>query len=245
MAAYDETTYGEEIARVYDDFYTTVEPGLIERLAELAQGESALELAIGTGRVALPLQERGVAVTGIDASRAMVARLRDKPGGADIPVTMGDFADVAVEGQFDLVYVVFNTFFALLTQEKQIRCFANVAAHLKPEGRFLIEAFVPDLGRYNRGQRVSLIGLEGDQVRLEVSRHDPVSQHVRAKHIVLAESGIRFFPVQLRYAWPSELDLMARLGGLTLAERWGGWEREPFTADSGRHVSVYQHSNAS
>lgn len=245
MSSYDETTYGEEIAHIYDDFYTTVEPGLIDRLAELAQGESALELAIGTGRVALPLQERGVAVSGIDASRAMVARLRDKPGGAGIPVTMGDFAEVAVEGEFDLVYIVFNTFFALLTQEKQVRCFANVAAHLKPEGRFLIEAFVPDLGRYDRGQRVSLIDLEGDEVRLEASRHDAVGQRIRAKHILLSESGIRFFPVHLRYAWPSELDLMAQLGGLTLAERWGGWKGEPFTADSGRHVSVYQHSNAS
>lgn len=245
MADYDETTYGEGIADLYDQFYPSAEPAQIDRLAELAGEGRALELAIGSGRVALPLQGRGVGVAGIDASPAMVARLRDKPGGADIPVTMGNFADVAVEGQFDLIYIVFNTFFALPTQEEQVRCFANVAAHLKPEGRFVVEAFVPDLGRYDRGQRVSVIALEDDRVRLEASTHDAVRQLVHSRHILLTEAGIRFFPVRLRYAWPSELDLMARLAGLTLAERWGGWEREPFTAQSGRHVSLYKHSNAS
>jgi SAM-dependent methyltransferase len=240
MADYDETTYGEEIAAAYDEFYATVDPAEIEMLAELAGNGRALELAIGTGRVALPLQERGVTVSGIDASQAMVARLREKPGGADIAVTMGNFADVAVEGQFDLIYVVFNTFFALLTQEEQIRCFGNVAARLAPEGSFLIEAFVPDLTRYDRGQRVSAIDLEGDAVRLEVSAHDPVRQQVRSKHLLLSESGIRFFPVRLRYVWPSEMDLMARLARFNLAERWGGWQREPFTAQSGRHISVYR-----
>ncbi len=194
-------------------------------LVELAHAGPALELAIGTGRLALPLAERGVEVHGIDASEAMVARLRSKSGGERIPVTIGDFADVPIEGRYALVYVVFNTLFALQTQEAQIRCFRNVAACLADGGVFVVEAFVPDLSRFDRG------------------RHHPVEQRVESQHVLLSEQGIRFYPVQIRYAYPSELDLMARLAGLQLRARFGGWRREPFTAASAMHVSVYERAD--
>ena len=240
MSDYDATTYGERIAGIYDELYSAYDPAAIELLAEIAGDGKALELAIGTGRIALPLQQKGVAVAGIDASEAMVARLRAKPRGKEIPVTMGNFADVAVDGKFALIYIVFNTFYALREQEEQVRCFANVAAHLQPDGHFLVEAFVPDLGRFDRGQRVSVVNLGSERVQLDASQHDLAKQEVRSRHVLIGEKGIQLFPVHLRYVWPSEMDLMARLAGLTLAERWGGWQREPFTSASGSHVSVYR-----
>jgi SAM-dependent methyltransferase len=240
MDVYDATTYGERIAGIYDELYSAYDLAAIELLAELARGGRALELAIGTGRIAIPLRQKGVEVSGIDASEAMVARLRAKPEGAGIPVIMGNFADVTVKGEFDLIYIVFNTFYALLSQDEQVRCFANVASHLKPDGHFLIEAFVPDLGRFDRGQRVSVVNLGGQLVQLDASQHELDKQLVSSQHILISEEGIRLFPVRLRYVWPSEMDLMARLGGLSLADRWGGWQREPFTAASGRHVSIYR-----
>jgi SAM-dependent methyltransferase len=213
---------------------------MIATLAELARAGRALELGIGTGRIALPLAARGVEVHGIDASPAMVARMRIKPGGAEIPVAMGDFADVGVEGAFSLVYVVFNTFFGLLSQEEQVRCFENVARHLAADGVFVIEAFVPDMTRFARGQCLNAARVETDAVLLDASRHDPLTQRVVSQQILITESGTRLFPVQIRYAWPAELDLMARLAGLRLRHRWAGWQREPFTAASGKHVSVYE-----
>jgi hypothetical protein len=154
-------------------------------------------------------------------------------------VTIGDFADVAVEGKFSLVYVLFNTFFALLTQSDQLRCFANVARHLEPQGVFLIEAFVPDLARFHGRQEVRAIRVDQDEVGLDVTQVDPAEQLVTCQHVVLTPNGTRFYPVRLRYAWPSELDLMARLGGLRLTERWGGWDRSAFTGESTNHVSLY------
>ena len=209
-------------------------------LVELAHAGPALELAIGTGRLALPLAERGIDVHGIDASEAMVARLRSKSRGERIPVTIGDFADVPIEGRYALVYVVFNTLFALQTQEAQIRCFRNVAACLADGGVFVVEAFVPDLSRFDRGQRIEAERVGLDQVWLGAARHHPVEQRVESQHVLLSEQGIRFYPVQIRYAYPSELDLMARLAGLQLRARFGGWRRESFTAASGMHVSVYE-----
>ncbi|HTE21282.1 MAG TPA: class I SAM-dependent methyltransferase [Armatimonadota bacterium] len=240
MSGYDATTYGERIAGVYDDWYLGCDDAAIDLLAGLAGGGPVLELGIGTGRLALPLVERGVAMHGIDASEAMVAKLRAKPGGEAIPVTMGDFAAVEVEGRFALVFVVFNTLFALASQEEQVACFRNVAAHLEEGGAFVVEAFVPDLARYTRGQTIQATRVEGDHVMLDVTRHDPVHQRLQSQHVVFQESGIRLYPVQLRYAWPSELDLMARLAGLRLRHRWGGWRRETFTAQSMGHVSVYE-----
>jgi SAM-dependent methyltransferase len=238
---YEANTYGERIASEYDALHEqlpSAEPAA-RLLAELARGGLALELGIGTGRIALPLAAQGVEVHGIDASTAMVEMLRGKPGGAQIPVTIGDFGDVGVEGRYALIFVVFNTFFGLLTQEDQIRCFARVAAHLAPGGHFLIEAFVPDLTRFDRGQRVETIGLGLDHARFDFARVDPAAQRVEAQHVVITEEGVRLYPVRLRYAWPSELDLMARLAGLRLEDRWGGWRREPFTGASQFHVSVY------
>jgi SAM-dependent methyltransferase len=241
MRDYTASTYGDRIAEVYDDFHpsTPDADAAVATLAELANGGPVLELAIGTGRLALPLAARGVPLQGIDASEAMVARLRAKPGGDAIDVTMGDFADVAVEGRFALVFVAFNTLFALLDQDDQVRCFANVASHLAPDGVFVIEAFVPDLGRYRNDQHVSVLGIEEGWVRVDVSRHDPVDQRVTSTHVVLTDGGVRLYPVELRYAWPAELDLMARLAGLRLRHRWADWERRRFDASSGRHVSVY------
>jgi SAM-dependent methyltransferase len=239
---YEPSTYGERISPIYDELYEGKfdTEGAVTFLAELAGDGPALELGVGTGRVAIPLAEQGIDVHGIDASEAMVQRLRTKPGGDRVNVVIQDFADLDVEGSFPLVYVVFNTLFALLTQDDQARCFRAVAEHLAPEGVFVIEAFVPDLTRFGRyRQRVEAGDLSLDRVHLEVSRHDPVNQRVDGQHVVITEAGTRLYPVHLRYAWPSELDLMARLGGLRLRERWGSWRRDPFNESSEHHISVY------
>jgi SAM-dependent methyltransferase len=245
MDGYGPSTYGDRIADVYDAwFHPPSDPGAaVDFLAELAGSGPALELAIGTGRIALPLATRGVEIRGIDASTAMVDKLREKPGGGDIPVAMGDFTDVAMEGRFRLVFVVFNTLFALLTQDDQRRCVRNVADHLTDDGVFVVEAFVPDLARFDRGQRVQTHKLDTGRVFLDVSLHHPENQRVSVQLVVLGESGFRMFPVELRYVWPSELDLMAELAGLRLRERWGDWNREPFTGE-GKHVSVYERASA-
>ncbi len=242
MADYDEATYGERIADVYDTLteVPTDTAEAVALLAELAGGGRVLELGIGTGRLALPLRARSIRVEGIDASPAMVEKLRGKPGGREIPVTLGNFANLTVDGRFSLIFVAFNTFFGLLTQEDQLRCFAGVAAHLEPGGAFVIEAFVPDLTRFDRGQRLEAMNVEMELVRIDAARHDPVAQQIVAQHVVLTEAGTRFYPVRLRYAWPSELDLMARLAGLRLEDRWGGWLKQPFSAAAGKHVSVYR-----
>lgn len=242
MDDYRYDTYGERIALKYDDWYDEYDEATLAALRELARGGRALELGIGTGRLALPLQQSGVEVVGIDSSRAMIARLRSKPGGEKVPVVVGSFADVAVEGRFDLIYVLVNTFYALLTQEEQLRCFRNVAQHLSQQGSFLIEAFVPDLSRFTKRQVVKVADMSEDEVQLDVSRHDPVIQQITCQHVVLTEQGIRLYPVKLRYAWPAELDLMARLAGLRLRHRWGDWGKGAFLADSTMHISVYEHA---
>ena len=209
-------------------------------LERCAAGGSALELAIGTGRIALPLAARGINVKGIDISEAMVEQLRAKPGGDRIAVTIGDFADVNVAGTYPLIYVVYNTLFNLLTQDEQVRCFQNVAAHLTDAGVFVVEAFVPTwLHRLRNDQYVDAEAIGVRTVRLDVGRHDPVEQLLDESHVTLSASGIHLNPIVCRYAWPSELDLMARLAGLRLQQRWGGWNGEPFVASSQLHVSVY------
>lgn len=239
---YTAETYGDRIAGVYDELYAGYDERAIAVLKDLAQAGPALELGIGTGRVALPLQRAGVAVHGIDASQAMVDQLRAKPGGADIPITIGDFADVGVAGSFSLIYVLFNTFFALLTQAEQVRCFKNVAQHLTVEGAFVIEAFVPDVARYNGRQTVRAVHVGIEEVHLDVTRWEPIHQHLTSQHIHLTEQGIRLFPVKIRYVWPAEFDLMAQLAGLQLRDRWAGWDRSPFNGDSTKHISVYTRS---
>jgi len=239
MEPYSASTYGDAIAAVYDDLYTGYDENAIHRLAELSRGGPALELGIGTGRIALPLQGMGVEVHGIDASTAMIERLHAKPDGDRIPVYMGDFSEVKVGGFYSLIYVVFNTLFGLLTQEQQINCFTNVARHLNPDGVFVIEAFVPDLLRYTGGQSLRVIDLEGDRVRVDAATADFARQRITARHVHLSNAGVQIFPVELRYIWPSEMDLMARLAGLRLRERWGGWEQSQFTSASMKHISIY------
>ena len=240
MKDYDLSSYGESIADVYDEWMRPIGPAAaVAALAQLAGEGPVLELGVGTGRLALPLAERGLEVHGIDASEAMLAKLREKPGGEHLPTSVGDFAEVAVEDRFALVFVAANTFFGVLTKEDQVRCFANVETHLREGGAFAIEAFVPDPARFDPG-RLSVRGVGIDSVRLDASHHDPVSQTIDGQAIELRDHGARLVPFRLRYAWPAELDLMAQLSGLALRERRGGWGGEPFTAASRQHVSVYE-----
>ena len=233
-------SFGEDVAETYRDVERGDESAAVAFLAQLAKGEPALELAIGAGRIALPLAAQGIQVDGIDISPAMLDQLRAKPGGDKIPVTVGDFADVPVTGVYRLIFVVWNTLFNLLTQEDQIRCFQNVAAHLTADGVFVVETYVPTfLYRLRNDQYVDAEMIEVDEVKLDVLRHDAATQMIEESHVSLSEAGIRLNPVVQRYAWPSELDLMARIAGLRLKERWGSWNREPFDANSAIHVSVY------
>ena len=242
-----ELSFGPKVAEVYDDLqHYSKTPSRNDRdaavalLESVARGGPALELAIGTGWIALPLAARGIRVDGIELSAAMVQRLRAKLGGEDISVTIGDMADVGVSGSYRLIFVVANSLFNLLTQDDQVRCFENVAAHLEDDGVFLIEVFRPDfLYRLRDNQYVDAEGIEVDEVRLDVARHDPVAQLLDESHVILSRDRVRITPIVTRYAWPSELDLMARIAGLRLKERWGGWNREPFTGESKYLVAVY------
>ena len=245
MDDYGASTYGDRIADIYDSLYSDVpfsgDPvRTASFLRDLSGSGPALELGIGTGRVALPLRETGVEVHGIDASEAMVAQLRAKPGGADVPVTIGDFSAFSLQARFRLVYVVFNTFFALPSPEDQVSCFRAVGRHLTDDGVFVMEAFVPDTSRFDRGQRVSAIEVGTDEIRLEVSRHDPIAQTSNTQHVVIREDGIRLYPVKIRFAFVAELDLMARLAGMRLRGRWADWDRSAFSSDSPKHISVWE-----
>lgn len=239
-----ERVYGEAWADDYDVLFDDVDERMIDRLVDLSgSSRRALELAVGTGRVAIPLSERGVEVSGIDVSEAMLARLADKPGGDNVNLTLGDMVEVPVEGTFPLVFVVFNSLFAISTQERQVRCFQNVANHLDPGGRFLVECFVPDVKRFdseNTRMAVSEIGHNGAYA-YEVAIHDPVQQEVRSLHIRTGSDGAnQVLPVTIRYAWPSELDLMARLAGLELESRWAWYDQSEFTETSTASVSIYR-----
>ncbi|MCA9879360.1 MAG: class I SAM-dependent methyltransferase [Thermomicrobiales bacterium] len=240
MPQYDPASFfGPEAARRYDDQPRGDEADAARLLADLAGAGPALEFAIGTGRTALPLAAHGIAVCGIELSPHMVAQLRARPGGEDLPVTLGDMAHTQVDGKFRLVYLVYNTIFNLLTQDAQVACFQNAARHLTDDGAFLIEAAVPSAWieppSYVRPEWIA-----ADGVGFDVARYDPVTQILDENHVRLTAEGISFSPIVCRLAWPAELDLMARLAGLTLCERWGGWHRQPFTADSLLHVSVYR-----
>lgn len=196
-------------------------------------------MAIGTGRIALPLAATGVTLEGIDLSQPMVDRLRAKPGGAEVPVTIGDFVHTPLGGPFSLVYVVFNSFFNVLTQDDQVRAFENVAASLTDDGVFVIEAGLPSALHTTDHQYVQAEAIGVDEVRLDLLRNDPSTQVLEENHVTISATGIRFNPVVQRYAWPAELDLMARIAGLRLHERWGGWSGEPFTKHSVLAVSVW------
>jgi SAM-dependent methyltransferase len=238
-----EDHFGERVAARYDEsaadmFEPAVVDPVVDFLAGLAGDGAALELGIGTGRIALPLSRRGVRVHGIDLSTAMVARLLAKPGAEDIGVTIGDFATSRVEGTFSVAYLLFNTIMNLTTQDEQVACFRNVAAHLEPGGCFVIEVGVPGLQRLPPGETVRAFSVTA--TRLGFDEYDVVSQGLTSHHYLLGDGGLEVNSVPFRYVWPSELDLMARLAGMTLRERWSGWKREPFTSDSTGHVSVWE-----
>jgi SAM-dependent methyltransferase len=235
--------FGERVAANYDDpFDPMFQPAAIDPavdlLAELAGGGQALELAIGTGRIGLPLSERGVPVHGIELSKAMVARLRNKPGGAAIAVTIGDMATTRVAGTFSVAYLVFNTINNLTTQEAQLACFRNVAQHLAPGGCFVIETGVPPLRLLPPGQDIR--GYRSGPDGIVSYNYDHASQQYRGHYVTFTDGTGDYRTIPFRYVWPSELDLMAQLAGLRLRSRWAGWNREPFTTDSRSHVSVWE-----
>jgi SAM-dependent methyltransferase len=208
-------------------------------LKDLAGGGPALELGIGGGRIALPLAAGGIRVDGIDGSPEMLAALRAAPGGRDLSVTIGDFVDVDIAGRYRLIYVVANSFMNLATQERQVRCLENVARHLTDDGVFLAELLVPWYLGLQDDQYVRAESVRVDEVRLDVLRHDGATQTLFENHVSFSEGGIRLSPVITRYVWPSELELMARIAGLRLKDRWGGWKREPFDSKSRNFVAVF------
>jgi SAM-dependent methyltransferase len=239
-----EDYFGERVAERYDEssadmFEPEAVDPVVDFLADLAGDGAALELGIGTGRIAVPLAKRGVRVRGIDLSEAMVARLRAKPGGEDIGVTIGDFATTTVEGTFSLAYLVFNTIGNLTTQDEQVACFQNVAAHLEPGGCFVIEVGVPSLRRLPPGETIHVFSFESP-VKLGLDEYDVARQGLISHHYAVVDGKLEVSSIPFRYVWPSELDLMARLAGMTLRERWSGWKREPFTSESTKHVSVWE-----
>lgn len=233
-----------ESAENYDRFHQRGdEAATVAFLEQLARGGHALELAIGTGRIALPLSAQGIRVEGIDFSPVMVEKLRAKPGGDQIEVTLGDFADVAVSGTYRLIYIVFNTLFNLLTQEEQVRCFENTASHLTEDGVFVVEGGLPtEFCGLRNNQYVALEGLSVDSVALDVARYNPVTQLLEEVHLNVSRDGTHLNPIVTRYAWPSELDLMARIAGLQLKERWANWNRDILTPSSLNCISVYGRS---
>lgn len=239
---YDHATYGDRTAAFYDEAHTRADtPVTVERLAELAGDGPVLELGPGTGRIAIPLADRGLAVHGIDGSPAMVEALRAKPGGARVSVTVGDFGQVdAPGGPFSLIFVVFSTFFALPGIEAQRDCITRVAERLRPGGRFVMEAFVPDPSRFELDQRIEVTSVTMDDLRLIASRHDPAERRVESMMLWFGPWGQRMWPVRLQYAYPAELDEMAAAAGLRLEHRWADWDQPPFVPDdSSKHVSVY------
>jgi SAM-dependent methyltransferase len=229
-------------ARYDDDLHEMADAAAVETtvdfLVEHAGGGAALEFGIGTGRIALPLRARGVRVAGIDLSTAMVDRLRAKPGGDEMDVAIGDFAHAHVDGRFRLAYLVFNTIMNLTTQEEQVACFRNAAAHLEPGGRFVVEVMVADLQRLPAGERYRPFTVESE--RLGFDEYDVVTQSLISHHYRLDGGQVRQLSMPFRYVWPAELDLMAQLAGMSLVERWADWDRTPFTGTSGKHVSVWE-----
>lgn len=235
--------YGIQWAPYYDDIYFEVDYEVVLLASLAGEPPRALELGIGSGRVAIPLSEAGVEVAGIDASDDMLSLLSAKPGGHEITIIRGDFADVAVDSKYPLIYLPFNTLFALTTQERQIECFANVARALEPGGRFVLDTFVPDLNRWDHhNTRMAVSSISSDTAHAyELSIHDPITQSTTSHHVRTLDDGSTVtLPVDIRYAWPAEMDLMGRLAGLNLENRWDWYDRSPFTAQSGQHVSVYR-----
>lgn len=239
---FDERAAARYDASMAEHFAPEVVDPMVARLAELAAGGRALEFGVGTGRIALPLARRGVPTAGIDLSTAMAARLRAKPGGETIDVTIGDFATTRVDGTFALVYLVFNTIMNLTTQSAQVACFRNAAAHLGPGGRFVVEVGVPGLRRLPPGETARVFQVS--EGRWGIDEYDVANQGQTSHHFAVVDGRLERFSTPFRYVWPAELDLMAELAGLRLRERWAGWRREPFTAESEQHVSVWEKAGA-
>jgi len=238
-----ENYFDERIAKSYEARWPeTFDPEVVEPavafLADLAGQGAALELGIGTGRIALPLSQRGVRVHGIELSPEMVAQLQTKPGADKIAVTVGDFATTRVEETFKLAYLVRNTISNLTTQDAQVECFRNVAAHLEPGGCFVIENYIPELQRLPPGETIH--AFEVTPTHLGFEEYDVATQIAYSHHYWVVDGKLETFSAPFRYVWPSELDLMARLAGMTLRERWSGWKREPFTSESRSHISVWE-----
>jgi SAM-dependent methyltransferase len=238
-----ENYFDEPVAARYDEtsaemFEPEALDPVLDLLVELAGDGRALELGIGTGRVALPLSQRGVPVHGIDLSEEMVAKLRKKPGGAEIPVAIGDFSTTKVDGTFTVAYLVYNTILNLTSQDAQVACFQNVASHLEPGGHFVIEVIVPQLQRLSGGETVIPFAFTDDYWGFD--EYEVVEQGLRSHHFERVGDEIRYVSMPFRYAWPAELDLMAQLAGMKLRDRWAGWNREPFTAESRTHISVWE-----
>jgi SAM-dependent methyltransferase len=240
---HDDGYFDERVAQTYDDITNpTFQPVAVEPavalIAGLAGGGRALELGIGTGRIALPLAARGVDVHGIDMSRAMLARLQAKPGGDAIGVTVGDFASTQVEGSFSVVYLVFNTIMNLTTQAAQVACFRNAARHLAPGGCFVVECMVPDLRRLPPGQ--TAVPFHVSPTRWSFDIYDVATQAMSSNYVEVVDGRGSYWSIPFRYVWPAELDLMAELAGLRLRERSEDWTRRPFTSESGQHVSIWE-----
>ncbi len=234
--------FDERVAARYDDSEETSDAGAVEPvvdlLVELAGSGRALELGIGTGRIALPLAQRGVPVHGIELSKAMAARLGEKPGAEDIGVKIGDFSTTTVDGTFSVAYLVFNTILNLTTQAAQVACFQNVAAHLEPGGCFVIEVGIPGLRVLPPGETFHVF--HRSENGWGIDEYDVANQGLISHHFEIKDGRVEGSSIPFRYAWPSELDLMAQLAGMRLRERWSGWKREPFTSESDKHVSVWE-----
>jgi SAM-dependent methyltransferase len=244
VRGYDALTYGEATAEAFDRMVEAVgmpsPDAAVERLAELAGDGRALELGPATGRVAIPLAARGVPVHAIEISPAMAERLAAKDGGSAVQVTLGNFEDVDVEETFRLVFAVAHTFFSLVTQDAQVRCFQNVARRLDPEGVFVLEAWVPDPAQIGRGALVGPVATAADELVLVVKSYDAHNQLLEGHHVEFRNGDVTLYPEVVRYAWPTELDLMARLAGMRLRSRWADWSGKPFDRGSRVHVSIYE-----
>ncbi|MEO1322411.1 MAG: class I SAM-dependent methyltransferase [Pseudomonadota bacterium] len=241
MREFGPSTFGEHYAEEYDALHN---PGTTEACVDLVStlaGEGRiLELAIGTGRIALPLSERGHDVSGFDASPHMLEKLREKPGGAKLKTWVADMARFDVDDQFDFAFLVFNTLYNLTTQADQMQCFCQVSKHLNPGGKFLVEAFMPNRETFENKQAVRTKHVSFDKVWLEAVKHDPVRQRLDYQRIRISEDGTTLHPLPMRYVWPSEMDLMAERAGLQLVERWGNWHRDPISAESEMQIALYE-----
>ncbi len=237
---YHPWSYGDALAPVYDRLYPEAETGCLKFLSALAGSGPVLELGIGTGRLALPLARQGLEVHGLEVSERMRERLTEKLDGESVVLHAVDFREFRLPYQFSLAFVAFSTFFALLEQAHQVSCMASVAAHLRSGGHFVLESFLPDPGRFDRGQRVSTYAVLEDGVMVDYSLHDVLHQRVSARMVLLGKGGVEAFPAELRYVWPAELDLMAQLTGFELVERYADWERRTLQASSKKYLSVYR-----